>query len=123
MLSDSKAFSGFAVSDTGQAREFYSEVLGLHVTKENDLLNIHLGSGSTVIVYPKDGHVPATFTIMTFPVPDIEQAVKALVARGVAMERFPGIDADELGIVRSGGPLIAWFKDPAGNILSVLQAS
>lgn len=121
MFSDSKAFSGFSVSDTGTARAFYAEVLGLEVTQEQGLLRIHLGSGAQVLAYPKDGHVPAAFTILNFPVRDIEAAVTELTARGVEMERFPGIDADEKGIVRAGGPLIAWFKDPAGNILSVLQ--
>lgn len=122
MFSDSKAFSGFSVNDTGKARTFYTEVLGLKVTEEHGLLSIHLGSGTHVLAYPKDGHVPATFTILNFPVRDIDEAVAELNARGVEMERYPGVEADEKGIVRAGGPLIAWFKDPAGNILSVLQA-
>jgi predicted enzyme related to lactoylglutathione lyase len=123
MFSGSKAFSGFSVSDTGTARAFYAEILGLEVTEDQGLLSIHLGSGAQVIAYPKDGHVPATFTILNFPVHDIEAAVTELTARGVEMERYPGVEADEQGIVRAGGPLIAWFKDPAGNILSVLQES
>jgi catechol 2,3-dioxygenase-like lactoylglutathione lyase family enzyme len=121
MFSDSKAFSGFSVSDTEQAKTFYAEILGLKVTEEHGLLSIHLGSGAHVLAYPKDGHVPAAFTILNFPVEDIDAAVTELTARGVEMERYPGVEADEKGIVRSGGPLIAWFKDPAGNILSVLQ--
>jgi catechol 2,3-dioxygenase-like lactoylglutathione lyase family enzyme len=121
MFGDSKAFSGFSVSDTATARAFYAGTLGLDVTEENGLLSIHLGSGAQVLAYPKDDHVPATFTILNFPVPDIEAAVTELTARGVQMERYPGTEADEKGIVRADGPLIAWFKDPAGNILSVLQ--
>lgn len=123
MFSDSKAFSGFAVSDTGVAKEFYGGVLGLEITEENGLLNIHLGSGAQVLAYPKADHVPADFTILNFPVSDIDAAVSELIARGVEMERYPGVNADDKGIVRSPGPLIAWFKDPAGNILSVLQQS
>jgi catechol 2,3-dioxygenase-like lactoylglutathione lyase family enzyme len=121
MFGDSKAFSGFSVSDIEAARAFYAGILGLNVTEENGLLRIHLGSGAQAIAYPKDGHVPATFTILNFPVSDIEAAVTELTARGVQMERYPGIGADDKGIVRGHGPLIAWFKDPAGNILSVLQ--
>jgi len=121
MFSDSKPFSGFSVNDTGKAMTFYSEVLGLKVDEEYGLLHIHLSNGAEVLAYPKDGHVPATFTILNFPVKDIDEAVAELTARGVEMERYPGIEADEKGIVRTGGPFIAWFKDPAGNILSVLQ--
>lgn len=123
MFKESKAFSGFSVSDTGAAKAFYTKVLGLEVTEENGLLSLHLGGGRQVLAYPKDDHVPATFTILNFPVSDIDAAVAELASRGVKMERFPGIDADDKGIVRSGGPLIAWFKDPAGNIMSVLQTS
>jgi catechol 2,3-dioxygenase-like lactoylglutathione lyase family enzyme len=123
MFSEIKAFSGFAVNDTGKAKAFYAGVLGLKVDEEHGLLRIHLGSGAHVLAYPKDGHVPATFTILNFPVEDIDEAVAELTARGVEMERYPGVEADEKGIVRTGGPLIAWFKDPAGNILSVLQES
>lgn len=121
MFGGSKAFSGFSVSDTAAARAFYAGVLGLDVAEDHGLLRIRLGSGAQVIAYPKDGHVPATFTILNFPVPDIDAAVAELTARGVQMERYPGTGADDNGIVRSGGPLIAWFRDPAGNILSVLQ--
>jgi catechol 2,3-dioxygenase-like lactoylglutathione lyase family enzyme len=123
MFSDSKAFSGFAVSDTEAAREFYAGVLGLKVTEKNGLLSIHLGSGVQVLAYPKGDHVPADFTILNFPVSDIDAAVSELIARGVEMERYPGVDADDKGIARNSGPLIAWFKDPAGNTLSVLQQS
>ncbi len=121
MLGSSKAFSGFSVDDPGKAKAFYSDVLGLTVTEEHGLLLLHLATGTRVLAYPKEGHVPATFTILNFPVDDIDTAVTELTARGVQMERYPGVEADEKGIARGGGPLIAWFRDPAGNILSVLQ--
>ena len=122
MLENSKAFSGFAVDDIDKAKQFYGEALGVGVSEEGDLLRLHLGGGTEVIVYPKPDYAPATYTILNFPVDDIAKAVDELVARGVVFERYPGIDADERGISRlGGGPAIAWFKDPAGNILSVLQ--
>jgi predicted enzyme related to lactoylglutathione lyase len=124
MLEDSKAFSGFAVDDLGQAKQFYGETLGLKVSEVPAGLELELGSGSTVFVYPKPGHTPASFTILNFPVEDIDWAVDALAAAGVRFEHYEGIEADEQGIVRGGeGPKIAWFTDPAGNILSVLQES
>lgn len=100
MFSDSKAFSGFSVSDTGATKEFYGGVLGLKVTEEYDLLTIHLGSGAQVLAYPKADHVPADFTILNFPVSDIDAAVTELTSRGVKMERFPGIDADDKVVTR-----------------------
>lgn len=127
MFGQSKAFSGFSVDDLGKAREFYGETLGLSVeeTEEGDmrLLTIKLGSGASVFVYPKDNHTPASFTILNFPVDDIEAAVDGLTQRGVRMERYPEFGADDKGIVRGPeGPAgIAWFTDPAGNVLSVIQ--
>ncbi len=122
MLENSKAFSGFAVDDIGKAKQFYGETLGVGVSEDGELLRLHLGGGTQVIVYPKPDYAPATYTMLNFPVDDIAKAVDELVARGVVFERYPGIDADERGISRlGGGPAIAWFKDPAGNILSVLQ--
>jgi catechol 2,3-dioxygenase-like lactoylglutathione lyase family enzyme len=121
MFGTTKAFSGFAVDDTARARDFYENTLGLRVSQDNGLLRLHLAGGTDVLVYPKPGHVPATFTILNFPVDDIDKAVDELAARGVRFERYPGLEADEKGIFRGGGPLIAWFTDPAGNVLSVLQ--
>jgi predicted enzyme related to lactoylglutathione lyase len=121
MLKNSKAFSGFSVDDTEAAKAFYGEVLGLEVTEANGLLMLHLTGGAEVVIYPKDTHEPATFTILNFPVADIEGAVDELVKRGVRLERYDGMDQDERGIHRADGPLIAWFTDPAGNILSVLE--
>jgi catechol 2,3-dioxygenase-like lactoylglutathione lyase family enzyme len=121
MLGDSKAFSGFAVNDIDGARRFYTEILGLEVTEEHGLLTLRLGGGTTVLVYPKPDHVPATFTVLNFPVDDIDKAVDELVGRGVSMARYPGMPADERGIMRESGPYIAWFTDPAGNVMSVLQ--
>jgi catechol 2,3-dioxygenase-like lactoylglutathione lyase family enzyme len=121
MLEKSKAFSGFAVDDTAKAKAFYSDTLGLEVTEVTDILELHLGSGAVVVAYPKPDHVPATYTILNFPVADINVAVDALTAKGVQFEHYEGFDQDDKGIHRGGGPLIAWFKDPAGNILSVLE--
>lgn len=119
MLQDSHAFSGFSVDDIERAESFYRDVLGLHVTQENGMLTLHLAGDRPTFVYAKPDHVPATFTILNFPVPDIDAAVDALVARGVEFERYEW--ADPKGINRRGGPLIAWFKDPAGNVLAVLE--
>ncbi|MEV4946409.1 VOC family protein [Streptomyces sp. NPDC053755] len=128
MLGQSAAFSGFSVNDLGEARRFYADTLGLPVeeTGEGDMrmLTLSLGSGAKVMVYPKDDHTPATFTILNFPVDDVEAVVDELVRRGVTFEKYPQFDADEKGIVRAGGgPTIAWFTDPAGNVLSVLRDS
>jgi catechol 2,3-dioxygenase-like lactoylglutathione lyase family enzyme len=124
MLKDSQAFSGFAVDDLDRAREFYGETLGLDLDDEGPGLGLKLGGGGTVFVYPKEDHQPATFTILNFPVGDIEAAVASLRDRGVEFERYEGtpIETGEDGIMRGGhGPPIAWFKDPAGNILSVIE--
>ena len=124
MLSDSEAFSGVAVSDPAAAKAFYTDVLGLRVTEENGLLTLHLGGGTTVLVYPKPDFTPASFTVLNFPVADIDAAVDDLIARGVTFQRYPGLEADDKGVMRAPagqGPQIAWFTDPAGNIFSVLQ--
>jgi catechol 2,3-dioxygenase-like lactoylglutathione lyase family enzyme len=121
MLRDSKAFSGFAVNDIQRAKDFYGGALGLHVSEEHGLLRLHLAGGTAVLVYPKPNHIPATFTVLNFPVDDIDKAVDGLVERGVRFERYDGFNQDERGILRDVGPYIAWFTDPAGNILSVLQ--
>lgn len=123
MFGTTKAFSGFSVDNIAAAKGFYSDTLGLRVSEEHGLLTLHIAGGRDVLVYPKSDHAPATFTILNFPVDDIEQAVDDLSARGVRFERYPQLEdeMDEKGIFRGGGPLIAWFTDPAGNVLSVLQ--
>lgn len=119
MLTDSKAFSGFSADDIPAARRFYGDTLGLKVDEEHGMLHLHLAGDKDVLIYPKPDHQPATFTVLNFPVDDIESTVAALRERGVSFERYETTDSH--GIHRAGGPLIAWFKDPAGNILSVLQ--
>jgi len=121
MFSDTKAFSGFAVNDLAEAHKFYSETLGLIVSEQYGIMTLHLAGGRDTIVYPKPDHTPATYTILNFQVDDIEDAVDELLSRGVRLERYEGMGQDARGINRAGGPYIAWFKDPAGNILSVLQ--
>jgi catechol 2,3-dioxygenase-like lactoylglutathione lyase family enzyme len=121
MLEHSKAFSGFSVDDIDKARQFYAETLGLRVTEENGLLTLHTEGDRNTVIYPKDNHEPATYTTLNFPVEDVEKSVDELTARGVRFERYEGSEQDEKGIYRGQGPLIAWFKDPAGNILSVIQ--
>jgi predicted enzyme related to lactoylglutathione lyase len=122
MLKDSKAFSGFSVDDIAKAKQFYGGTLGLEVSEARGLLTLHIAGGATVLIYPKPNHTPATFTVLNFPVPDIEKAVERLTQSGVRFERYEGtLQTDQRGIFRGGGPLIAWFKDPAGNILSVLE--
>jgi predicted enzyme related to lactoylglutathione lyase len=121
MFKDTKAFSGFSVDDIPRAKQFYGETLGLNVTDEMGGLALHLAGGGNVYVYPKGNHVPATVTILNFPVADVEEAVDRLMEAGVSFERYDGIESDEKGIHRGEGPTIAWFKDPAGNILSVLE--
>ncbi|WP_154792783.1 VOC family protein [Occultella kanbiaonis] len=117
----SQAFSGFAAPDTAVVATFYRDVLGLRVDGEpGDIISLVLGHRK-VVVYPKPDHVPATYTILNLPSIDIESTVRDLTARGVVFERYDGAEQDELGIHRGGGPLIAWFTDPAGNIISVLQ--
>ena len=121
MFKDTKAFSGFAVDDVAAAQAFYGETLGLRTSEQHGLLTLHIAGGRDTIVYPRPGHVPAQYTILNFPVEDIDAAVDALSERGVSFERYEGFEQDERGIARAEGPYIAWFKDPAGNILSVLQ--
>ena len=123
MFKDTKAFSGFAVDDLDKARAFYEDTLGLEVSTEMGLLNLLLDGGARpTLVYPKPDFEPATYTILNFPVDDIDAAVDALTERGVAFEIYEGFGQDEKGIARSDeGPPIAWFRDPAGNILSVLE--
>jgi len=124
MLENSKAYSGFAVDDIEKAREFYGDTLGLKTAvldEENGLLSLHLAGDRETIVYHKPDFTPATYTILNFPVDDVDRAVEELTARGVRFERYEGFDQDEKGIARGPGPQIAWFKDPAGNILSVHQ--
>jgi catechol 2,3-dioxygenase-like lactoylglutathione lyase family enzyme len=122
MLESSKAFSGFAVDDLERAQQFYGGTLGLSTSEENGLLVLHLAGGRDTLVYPKADHAPATYTILNFPVDDIDAAVDELGERGVSFERYEGFDQDAKGISRApNGPPIAWFRDPAGNILSVLE--
>src|SRR2546429_1616850 len=121
MFANTNAFSGFAADDLEKAREFYGETLGLKTSEEHGLLTLHLAGDRPTLVYPKPDHTPADYTILNFPVDDIDEAVDALAARGVQFERYDGMEQDDKGIMRAGGPYIAWFKDPAGNVLSVLQ--
>jgi catechol 2,3-dioxygenase-like lactoylglutathione lyase family enzyme len=121
MFTNTKAFSGFSVDDVQEAKKFYSETLGLRVSEEYGMLSLHIAGEWNILVYPKPDHTPASFTILNFPVDDIDEAVDELTERGVRFERYDGLEQDEKGIFRGGGPYIAWFKDPAGNILSVLQ--
>ena len=125
MLSSSHAFAGFSAGDLEAERSFYTTTLGLNVTEANGMLTLHLGGGGTVLVYPKPNHEPATYTVLNFPVADIDATVDALTAAGVAFERYDGVGQDERGIARprrpEEGPPIAWFRDPAGNICSVIQ--
>jgi catechol 2,3-dioxygenase-like lactoylglutathione lyase family enzyme len=122
MFANTKAFSGFAVNDVPAARKFYEDTLGVNVSEANGLLTLELAGDRNTLVYPKPDFAPAGYTILNFPVDDIDAAVDELTARGVRFERYDGFDQDEKGIARGEeGPYIAWFKDPAGNILSVLQ--
>jgi len=125
MFQESQAFSGFSVDDVEKARAFYADTLGLGVTVLDEsmgLLQLDLPGGGRVLAYGKgDAHEPASFTILNFPVADVEAAVDALAAKGVEFERYDGFDQDDKGIARGQGPTIAWFRDPAGNILSVLE--
>jgi predicted enzyme related to lactoylglutathione lyase len=121
MFGDTDAFSGFSSNDVERAKEFYGTTLGLKVEEANGLLELKLGGGGTVLIYPKENHEPATFTVLNFPVDDVEKAVDELTERGIRFERYEGFGQDEKGIMRGQGPDIAWFKDPAGNILAVLK--
>lgn len=120
MLAESQAFSGFAVDDIGRAKTFYAATLGLNVTEQNGMLTLHLAGDRDVLVYARENHEPATFTILNFPVADIDASVDELVGRGVTFLKYDWVD-DLRGIQRRYGPPIAWFTDPAGNILSVIQ--
>ena len=121
MFENTKAFSGFSVNDLEAAKKFYGEVLGLKPSERYGLLTLHLAGGRDTLVYPKPDHAPATYTILNFAVDDIDAAVDELISRGVELEKYDGLGQDDKGINRAGGPYIAWFKDPAGNILAVLQ--
>lgn len=123
MLRDAKAFSSFSVNDLQAAKAFYGEVLGLNVEETPEGLDLHVAGGGAVFLYPKPNHVAATFTVLNFIVDDVDRAVDELTKRGVTFEHYdlPDLKTDEKGIARGGGPTIAWFKDPAGNILSVLH--
>lgn len=121
MLEYRKPFSGFSVNDIPRARRFYADALGMEVTEDNGMLTLHLDGDTGVLVYPKPDHTPATFTVLNLPVADIEAAVTELARRGVEFEHYEGAGMDERGIYRGEGPPIAWFTDPAGNVLSVLE--
>ncbi|MGH2566289.1 MAG: VOC family protein [Ginsengibacter sp.] len=123
MLKHSKAFSSFSVNDLQKAKQFYGETLGLEV-KDNPMgiIELQVEGSANVMVYPKPNHEPATFTVLNFPVDDIDKAVDALISKGIVFEQYKELQTDTKGISRDpDGPKIAWFKDPAGNILSVLQ--
>jgi catechol 2,3-dioxygenase-like lactoylglutathione lyase family enzyme len=121
MLADTKAYSGLAVDDMDKAREFYAGTLGLRTSEEHGLIWLHLAGGRDTLVYPQPDVTPASYTILNFEVDDIDEAVDGLVARGVQFERYDNVEQDDRGVFRQEGPYIAWFKDPAGNVLSVLQ--
>jgi catechol 2,3-dioxygenase-like lactoylglutathione lyase family enzyme len=121
MIDTSRAFSGFSVDDVPAARRFYEGTLGMTVKEEYGMLRLTVANGAQVLVYPKPNHQPATFTILNLPVPDVEAAVDELAGRGVGFVRYDGFEQDDKGVFRGGGPLIAWFTDPAGNVLSVIE--
>jgi catechol 2,3-dioxygenase-like lactoylglutathione lyase family enzyme len=121
MFADTKAYSGIAVSNLQEAREFYGETLGLRTSEEFDDLWLHLAGGRDTLVYQASDATPASYTVLNFEVDDIDEAVDGLAARGVRFERYDGFEQDEKGVFRGEGPYIAWFKDPSGNVLSVLQ--
>jgi catechol 2,3-dioxygenase-like lactoylglutathione lyase family enzyme len=123
MLKESKAFSGFSVNDIQKAKDFYGRTLGLQVSESHGLLTLQLAGGNKVLVYPKVNHAPATFTVLNFSVENVDESVDELAKRGVRFEIYDESDikTDEKGIMRGNGPTIAWFKDPAGNVLSVIE--
>jgi catechol 2,3-dioxygenase-like lactoylglutathione lyase family enzyme len=127
LLSDSPAFSGFSVDDLDAARSFYTDVLGLRTSGEpqmGGIMHLHLAGGRDVLVYAKGpAHSPAGFTVLNFPVPDVDAAVAELTARGVTFLHYDSPPTDETGVMRAAGPLIAWFTDPAGNVFSVIEQS
>ena len=121
MFKDTKAFSTFSANDIQAAKEFYGNTLGLDVSDDHGMLRLNIAGGSTVLIYPKDNHVPAEHTVLNFPVDDIEAAVREAAGRGITFERYSDAH-DDLGILRDPqGPAIAWFKDPAGNTLAIIQ--
>ena len=123
MLKESKAFSGFSVNDIQKAKDFYGRTLGLQVSESHGLLTLQLAGGNKILIYPKVNHAPATFTVLNFPVENVDDSVDELAKRGVRFEIYDESDikTDEKGIMRGNGPTIAWFKDPAGNVLSVIE--
>jgi catechol 2,3-dioxygenase-like lactoylglutathione lyase family enzyme len=123
MLKGHTAFSGYSTNDIPAAKDFYGSTLGLDVTEEDDNLSLRFPNGHTVFIYPKDNHEPATYTALNIEVDDIDDAVDDLVAKGVTFERYEGFGQDDRGIMRDQGPPIAWFKDPAGNILSLIKTN
>ncbi len=123
MFGQVKAFSGFSVDDLDLARAFYGDKLGLAVSERNGMLFLDIHDGGRIVIYSKDDHTPATFTILNFPVDDIDAAVDRLEEMGIEIARYEGYPQDDRGIMREWGPPIAWFLDPAGNVLSVLEES
>ncbi len=121
MLTDSRAYSGFSTNDIEACRSFYADTLGLKVAEENGMLDLQLAGGAHVLIYPKDDHQPATYTCLNVPVSDINATVDGLVERGVTFLRYDGMPHDERGIVREWGPPIAWFNDPTGNTISIIE--
>jgi catechol 2,3-dioxygenase-like lactoylglutathione lyase family enzyme len=124
MFGDTETFSGFAVDDLAKATDFYGQTLGLRIGDDNQmpgLMTLYLGGGQRVLVYEKPDFTPATYTVLNFVVTDVGAAVNELKSRGVGLERYPGFAQDDDGVMRGSGPDIAWFTDPAGNILSVVQ--
>jgi catechol 2,3-dioxygenase-like lactoylglutathione lyase family enzyme len=121
MFANTKAFSGFSVDDVEEARRFYGETLGIANSVEHGMLTLHIAGDRPTLFYPKADHTPAEYTILNFPVEDIDVAVDELTSRGVRFEIYEDFSQDEKGVFRDEGPYIAWFKDPAGNVLSVLQ--
>lgn len=122
MLKDARAYSGFSTNDVAATKEFYANTLGVDVSEDDGMLTLRLGGGGSVLIYPKEDHQPADYTCLNFEVANIDAAVADLASRGVTFERYAGMEQDEKGVMRTWGPPIAWFKDPAGNILSVIQA-
>lgn len=127
MFKDSPAFSSFSTNDLEKTKEFYGRLLGLELDQQKsgpmEMVMLKLASGGSVLIYPKDDHQPATFTVLNFPVDDVEKTVDELTAKGVMFEHYdnPMIKTDEKGIARGMGPMMAWFKDPAGNVLAIMQ--
>jgi catechol 2,3-dioxygenase-like lactoylglutathione lyase family enzyme len=121
MLTDSEAFSGFAVDDIEKAKEFYGEKLGMSFDEIDAGLSLKIAGSRDILIYPKPDHSPAPFTILNFPVGDVDAAVEELAGKGVEFERYDGFEQDDNAVMRGNGPTIAWFTDPAGNILSVIE--